>query len=84
MRRDRNRELLRTGARLARVTSETNSGSIGGAEASAPVALDPHDVSLIERKLRLSLEERIEELVTAVAFIAELRAEMAKARSGAA
>jgi hypothetical protein len=56
--------------------------SLTAAQPSAP--LDPHDVSLIEQRLRLSPDERIADLVAAVAFIAELRAEMAKARAGAA
>ena len=48
--------------------------------APAYAALDPHDVTLIEQKLRLTVEQRIEELVTAVNFIADLRKEVAKSR----
>ena len=49
-------------------------------QAASYATLDPHDVTLIERKLRLTVEQRIEELVTAVNFITELRAEVSRAR----
>ena len=66
------------------MANDTHGESVGATEAKPSTPLDPHDVSLIEQRLRLSPDERIADLVAAVAFIAELRAEMAKARAGAA
>lgn len=53
-------------------------------ESTVSSHLDSHDVSLIQRKLLLSVDERVAELVSAVEFAMELRSEMEKARRGAA
>jgi hypothetical protein len=52
----------------------------GAAPAAVPDRLDPNEPTLLERNLRLTLEERLEQLVRAVRFIEAGRAALKDGR----
>jgi hypothetical protein len=60
--------------------NETRDEAKARGETPPPVALDPHDVSLIEQNLRLTPEQRMEQLVRTVRFIQDARAALTRAR----
>ncbi len=62
------------------MANDTHGESVGPTEAKPSTPLDPHDVSLIEQNLRLTPEQRMEQLVRIVRFIQAGRAALARKR----